>query len=136
LMFVEQTCIGNSISGLRYTTAMHPPVLERMSVMSGTFGRNSVEARLVTQSRLFSLIHSDIDVNSITVVMVPDLFFGLKSIRDTMRRTISSMLLERHIQGLPTVVSDVPTRNDLVQYLGPQCADVIEGYLPVGDLDD
>jgi len=124
---------STKIAGMYYTEDMDPPIVDRMRVITGTMLRNFEPARLITQGRLFDLIMDNSELSDFRVICLPDLMHATTSISEGLRRSVSTMFVDRYIEGLQIVLGKIGPLKKIGERFGSDVLEIIDlHYIPVG----
>lgn len=123
--------VSEGVPGLLYVgQAWQTPVPDRMALLAGAFLRNFVSARLVGCEALVGETFRGEALVDIDVLLIHDLAPSGAQGHDAKRRVLSSIIADRAVARRQTVVS-AASRNAIVQQIGEQAAEIIDGYAKV-----
>lgn len=118
-------------SGLYYTTDMDPAILDRLRGLTGALVRNFVPVKLLSQGRFFDMIVDGEDFDDYPVLIINDLF-RVGPVSDALRRSISSIIIDRYQLGRQTCFGKILSMNLIMEKYGEDVVQLIsENFLEV-----
>lgn len=111
-------------SGLYYTGKMDPPILDRLRAITGALVRNFVPVKLLSQGRFFDMIVGGEDFDSYPVLIINDLFRD-GPVSEALRRSISSLIIDRYQLGWQTVFGRIDSLPVISEKYGEDVVDLI-----------
>lgn len=121
-------------SGLYYLSSMDPPIIDRMRALVGACVRNFVRAKLVTQGRLFDMIIDNTELDDYRVLCLPDLMHGSGNVSEGLRRSVSTMFLDRYVAGHQICLGKIGSLKHVETLYGSDVSDCINShFLAVGN---
>ncbi len=124
---------GHSLSGMYYQSEMDPPIIDRMRAICGTLIRNFEPAKLIPQGRLFDMIIDNVELDDYKVICLPDLMDDVFSIGDGLRRSVSTLFIDRYINQKQVVLGKIDNLKSVREKFGSQMADIISNkYMKIG----
>lgn len=114
--------------GMYYEKEMDPTIHDRSRVIAAAMLRYFIATKVINQRRFFDLIVEGEDFNDYTVLILPDIFRNIAGLSEGLRRSTSSILMERYSEGKHTIVGRITSMKEVANKFGDDVSGMIEQH--------